>query len=215
VLASRRRLYRERDAIRNPRSNAAREATRPERGRAIAKSGDGTDPGLSVGMETIQRHPIPMIPPWPSTWPIQRKIGFGFVAIIPLALLALTFMGFLLSTIGTPFAQEALAVLFYTHVGSQFITLLVFGHLMVGNPALSPNAKMMWGFAFLFLAPFAIVAYWVMHVMRATAVPGQTADDLPGRHVHVYDYDYTDPQPRGTQRREDGVLIHHIDMTTA
>lgn len=157
------------------------------------------------------------MPPWPETWSTERKVGFGFVAMIPLALLVVTFLCFLLSTFGSRHAEEALPVLFYTHVGAQFITLLIYGNLMIANPALGPTGKMLWGIAFLFLAPFAIATYYVMHVLHPMWPPPPSALPRhgPQRRVHVYDFDYSEHRAHGTQRREDGVLVHHIDVTTA
>jgi len=166
-------------------------------------------------METEQRHAEPTIPPWTAAWSSQRQLGFGVVACIPLFLLASTFLCWFLSAsdVGLPFTWELLPLLFYTHVGAQFITLLVFGHLMIANPMLSGAAKLVWGVAFLFLAPFAIPTYWALHVWQTEAtVPSEGQHRRPRHEIHVYDYDYETHQ-RGTERRADGAIIHHLDAS--
>lgn len=166
-------------------------------------------------METQQRHGEATIPPWTEEWSTRRQLGFGLVACIPLTLLASTFLCWFLSAIevGLPFTFELLPLLFYTHVGAQFITLLVFGHLMIANPMLSGGTKLVWGAAFLFLAPFAIPAYWALHVWQEEAtVPSEGQRRPPQHQVHVYHYDYETHQ-RGVERREDGSFIHHLDAS--
>jgi hypothetical protein len=159
-------------------------------------------------METVQRNANPAIPPWPHTWSRRRQLGFGIVAFIPIVLLAATLLALVLTAFGVaPRLYGALPILAYTHVTSQFITLLVVGHLMVGNPALSGGMKLVWGFFFLFAAPFAVAAYWLFYIWRADE---KGAPDVVGRHVHVYDYDY-EGDGAVTQRRDDDAILHHID----
>lgn len=168
-------------------------------------------------METRQRHAEPYISPWTDRWPRQRQLGFGLVAMIPLVLLATTFLVWFLSAIdvGTPLTADLLPLLFYTHVGAQFITLLVYGHLMVANPALSGAMKLVWGIGFLFLAPFAIPTYWALHVWREEeSDPSELQRGRPAREVHVYDYDY-ETHRRGLEQRDDGSIVHHVDASRA
>jgi hypothetical protein len=166
-------------------------------------------------METRQRHAEPTIPPWTAEWSTRRQLGFGLVALIPLTLLASTFLAWLLSRlgIGTPLTTELLPLLFYVHVGSQFITLLVFGHLMIASPTLSGAMKLVWGAAFLFIAPVAIPAYWALHVWNEEAtVPSESSLRRTRHQIHVYDYDYETHQ-KGVEQREDGAIIHHVDAS--
>lgn len=167
-------------------------------------------------METRQRLAESAIPPWTERWPRQRQIGFGVVACIPLTLLAATFIcGFLTAVgVGLPYSADAMVVLLYTHVGAQFITLLLFGHLMMANPQLSGGAKTVWAAAFLFLAPFAIPTYWALHVWSEEAsVPAEIEGRPPQHSVHVYDYDY-ETHRTGDERRDDGAVVHHMGAET-
>lgn len=157
-------------------------------------------------METSQRHAEPYFPPWTERWPRRRQLGFGVLAAIPPVLLAAAFLAW--------FASSAmLPVLVYVHVGAQFITLLLFGHLMIGNPRLSSSTKAAWSVGFLFLAPLAIPLYWAMHVWDAgeeARTPAELQRRPPERQVHVYDYDYTQPEARESERRDDGSILHHV-----
>lgn len=163
-------------------------------------------------METRQRHAEPYISPWTDRWPKRRQMGFGLVAFIPLILLATTFVVWFLSAlqIGTPATDDVLPVLFYLHVGAQFITVLVFGHLMVAHPLLSGATKLVWGAAFLFLAPFAIPTYWALHVWQEDETDPAEILRRPLREVHVYDYDY-ETHEHGLEQRDDGSIVHHVD----
>lgn len=166
-------------------------------------------------METRQRHAEPTIPPWTEEWSTRRQLGFGLVALIPLTLLVSTFLAWLLARlgVGTPVTSELVPLLFYVHVGAQFITLLVFGHLMIANPMLSGAMKLVWGAGFLFLAPLAIPSYWALHVWNEEAtVPSESSLRRPRHEIHVYDYDYETHQ-KGVERREDGAIIHHVDAS--
>lgn len=166
-------------------------------------------------METRQRHAEPYISPWTDRWPKKRQLGFGGVALIPLTLLATTFLVWFLSAagIGMPVTYDLLPLLFYTHVGAQFITLLVFGHLMVANPLISGATKLVWGAAFLFFAPFAIPTYWALHVWREEETdPSEMQQRRPAREVHVYDYDY-ETHGHGIEQRDDGSIVHRIDAS--
>ncbi len=168
-------------------------------------------------METRQRHAEPTISPWTDRWPTQRQLGFGIVALIPLALLGATFLTWSLSAadIGLPATHDLVPVLFYTHVGSQFITLLVYGHLMVANPYLGGAMKLVWGAGFLFLAPFAIPAYWALHVWREEPTdPSELSRHPPAREVHVYDYDF-ETHREGLEQRDDGSIVHRVDPSRA
>jgi hypothetical protein len=164
-------------------------------------------------METYQRHAEPAIPPWTQQWSYQRRLGFGIVSIIPLVMLMVALGCLTLATLGIarPASVEVLPLLFYMHIGAQFITLLVFGHLMIANPSLGDVTKLIWGIAFLFMAPFAIPTYWAAHVRREEPTLPSLSMAVPAQHeVHVYDYDYETHQ-EGTEVREDGAIVHHID----
>lgn len=164
-------------------------------------------------METRQRLAESTIPPWTERWSTRRQLGFGLVACIPLTLLAATFLCWFLTAIGVGgvYAEDALPILLYTHVGAQFITLLIFGHLMIANPQIGGSAKTVWAAAFLFLAPFAIPTYWALHVWHEDAsVPAELERRRPQHTVHVYDYDY-ETRTKGLDRRDDGSITHHID----
>lgn len=166
-------------------------------------------------MDTEQIHAEATIPPWTERWPRQRQLGFGFVALIPLVLLTATFLCWFLEfvEVGLPYTRDLLAVLFYTHVGAQFITLLVFGHLMVANPTIGGGMKLVWAAGFLFVAPFAIPTYWALHVWNEEAtVPYEGEARRPRHQIHVYDYDYETHQ-KGDERREDGSVVHRIDVS--
>lgn len=164
-------------------------------------------------METRQRHGAPTISPWTDRWPTQRQLGFGLLALIPLALLTSMFLVWLLSAahVGEPGTTSLVPVLFYTHVGAQFITLLVYGHLMISNPYISGAMKLVWGAGFLFLAPFAIPAYWALHVWRQEPTdPSELQRRPPSHEVHVYDYDF-ETRREGLEQREDGSIVHRLD----
>jgi hypothetical protein len=165
-------------------------------------------------METRQRLAESIIPPWTEQWSTRRQLGFGLVACIPLTLLAATFLSWFLAAVGVgvPYTEDAGAVLLYTHVGAEFITLLIFGHLMIANPQLGGGAKTVWAAAFLFLAPFAIPTYWAMHVWHEEAsLPAEMERQRSQHTVHVYDYDYETHQ-KGLERRDDGSIVHHVDV---
>ncbi len=167
-------------------------------------------------METRQRHAEPYISPWTDRWPRQRRLGFGLVALIPLVLLTTTFVVWFLSAvqIGSPVTDDLLPLLFYTHVGAQFITLLVYGHLMIANPTLSGAMKLLWGMGFIFLAPFAIPTYWALHVWQDDETdPSEWQRHPPSREIHVYDYDYETHQ-QGLELREDGSIVHRVDAAS-
>lgn len=158
-------------------------------------------------METRQRHAEPYFPPWTDQWPRRRQLGFGVLAFVPLLLLSASFLAF---SVRAPLSP----VLVYIHVGSQFITLLLFGHLMIANPHLSSTAKAAWSVGFLFLAPFVIPLYWAIHVWNVGAhhpMPSEL-DQVRGldREVHVYDYDYTAAPPEEAIRRPDGAIVHRL-----
>jgi hypothetical protein len=164
-------------------------------------------------MDAQQRHG-PVLLPWTERWPVRRKLGFGLVACIPLGLLAATFLSWLLSElrVGGPLTAQAVTLLFHAHIGAQFITLLVFGHLMIGNPRLSGSSKLVWTSAFLFLAPFAVPTYWALHVWQdETRTSRVSAGPERSRlEIHVYHYDY-ETHRSGVERREDGTVVHHVD----
>src|SRR5687768_12079111 len=66
----------------------------------------------SSGMETVQRHAEPAIPPWTEQWSTRRRLGFGVVALIPTALLAATIGCWALGRIDAiaPYAEQALPI---------------------------------------------------------------------------------------------------------
>jgi hypothetical protein len=157
-------------------------------------------------MDTSQRNAEPYISPWTEHWPRKRQLGFGFLAAIPGLLLGAAFLSWFA---GAGF----LPPLVYVHVGFQFITLLIFGHLLVGNPRLSGSAKLVWAVGFLFLAPFVIPLYWAIHVWEAESslpMPSEMQRQRPEREVHVYDIDYEGSTARESERRPDGAIIHHL-----
>lgn len=165
-------------------------------------------------LETRQRHGEAAIPPWTEQWSQRRQLGFGLVAIIPAVLLTATFAMWLLSTLGVglPATRQLLPLLFYTHVGAEFITLLIFGHLMIANPNLGGVTKLVWAVAFLTLAPFAIPAFWAVHVWHEEpSLPSEGAA-RPARTIRVYDYDY-DTHAEGIERRADGSIHERVDAS--
>lgn len=167
-------------------------------------------------MQTAQRHPDPYIPPWTDQWSTKRRLGFGFLAILPLTMLTILFVLVIANLFGAGFETDLLPVLFYTHVGTTFITLLVYAHLMFANPRLTRRAKGVWAALYFFAAPFSIPVYWGIHIWaRDPMVPdAQTPHSTREHGIHVYDYDYTgDPSDR-VDRREDGAVVHHVDATT-
>lgn len=151
--------------------------------------------------------------PYTALWPMHRKLGVGAVAAIPLILLFALFAVLIVhvADVAHETTSGLLPVLFYIHVGAQFVTLLVFGHLMTSNPILSPRAKTGWSIAFLLFAPFTIPAYWFAHVWHgAGAIVARRRPDGRPPQVHVYDFDY-EGRRSGTERRADGALVHHVD----
>jgi hypothetical protein len=164
-------------------------------------------------METMQRHATPAIPPWTSTWSVRRRLGFGIVAIYPAVLLVAMFVTWMVTGVGDPDPPGIVPGLFYVHVASQFITLLVFGHLMIANPSISSGTKLLWGLCFLFLAPLAIPFYWFLHVWHSEPqLPSESSRVGPhDREIHVYDFDYETHRAVGVRRQDDGAILHHID----
>ena len=171
--------------------------------------------GPSRGMQTVQRHADPYIPPWTASWSKQLRLGFGFLAFLPGFLLTVFFASLAGRMLGIEFASNVLPLLFYTHVGAQFIVLLLFGHLMISNALLSDRARLIWAALFLFAAPFAIPLYWGLHLWHPESrMPDeQTPHTSLDRHVHVYDYDYTHGRHHEDELRDDGAMIHHVDAT--
>jgi hypothetical protein len=173
----------------------------------------------SPDTETVRPQAEPYIPPWTERWPRSRRLGFGIVAFVPTLLLLTTFLVALAAAgrVGYSLVDDVLPILFYTHVGSQFITLLVFGHLLIDNPRLSDRAKVVWGLGFLFLAPAVIPLFWWVHLMhpdtdRYSSETGAKTE-AGGGHVHVYDFDYSarEHPPEGERERADGSIAHEID----
>lgn len=167
-------------------------------------------------MQTLQRHADPYLPPWTRTWSTQRRLGFGLLAILPLFLLMAVLTLVIATALGAPLEPNVPAWLFYNHVGVQFLVLLIFGHLMLGNARLTGRARLIWAALFLFAAPFSIPVYWAIHVWNPT--PNMPDEQTPhtrlDRHVHVYDFDYThSTYDRRTERRPDGAVVHHVDAT--
>ena len=164
-----------------------------------------------VSTSVMQTEFVSKVMPW--TWSASRRAGYGLLAIVPLALLlALVTVGTLGAVANSSFLLfEALPVLAYTHVTAQFITLLIFGHLLMRNPQLERRQKLTWGAAFLFAAPFSVPTYWLLHVLRAPSrLPAESREVESARHIHVYEYDYTPKKRRGTRRRADGVVVHRV-----
>ncbi len=156
-------------------------------------------------MDTCQRHAEPQLSPWTERWPKGRQLGFGLLAASPALLLTAMFLAW--------FAEAPwLPVLVYVYVGLQFLALLLFGHLLVGNPHLSGAAKLVWAVALLSLPPFVIPVYWGLHVWEAEKklpMPSELQRRPPAREVHVYDVDYDLRTPRESERRPDGTTVHH------
>ncbi|HJL16014.1 MAG TPA: hypothetical protein RMH99_10170 [Sandaracinaceae bacterium LLY-WYZ-13_1] len=160
-------------------------------------------------MDTVQRHAEPYIPTRTERWPRSWKMGFGLIAFIPPVLLGLALLALVVDMVGAGLGN-ALPILFYVHVGAQFITLLLFGHLMVSNERLTGPARAIWAAAFLFLAPVAIPLYWWIHVVREreSAHPSASVETSRTATVHVHDYDYTSSGPDEDHRRPDGSVVH-------
>jgi hypothetical protein len=105
------------------------------------------------------------------------------LALLPLLLLTVA----AISGIGASMADRSMlvpAVLFYTHVGTQFLVVAIFGHLMTANRVISRPGKFAWGAYLIFLAPAAVIAYWYVHVWKAE-----------GREKHAADVVHYDPHP--------------------
>jgi hypothetical protein len=49
-------------------------------------------------------------------------------------------------------------------IGTGFFVLLVFGALLGNNPRIRIEERIAWYMAFVFLGPFALPLYWLMHV---------------------------------------------------
>lgn len=160
-------------------------------------------------MQTMQRHADPYITPWTERWPRKMRLGFGLVAFLPTLLLGLVVLVLLASFVGAEVAG-VLPILFYVHVGAQFITLLLFGHLMVSSPHLKGGARTMWTIGFLLLAPVTIPLFWWIHIMRAEDQlhPSTRSELKASARVDVHDYDYTGEGEERDRRREDGAFIH-------
>ncbi|HJL20569.1 MAG TPA: hypothetical protein RMH99_33235 [Sandaracinaceae bacterium LLY-WYZ-13_1] len=158
---------------------------------------------------TVQRHADPEIPTRTEHWPRKWKLGFGLIAFVPPLLLGLALFALLLELVGVGLGQ-LLPILFYVHVGAQFITLLLFGHLMVSNEHLTGAARGVWAAGFLFLAPMAIPLYWWIHVLRerASSHPSMSVETSRTATVHVHDYDYTGGGSEEAHQRPDGAVIH-------
>ncbi|HJL16013.1 MAG TPA: hypothetical protein RMH99_10165 [Sandaracinaceae bacterium LLY-WYZ-13_1] len=159
-------------------------------------------------MDTVQRHANPYIPPRTERWPTKWKLGFGFIAALPPLLLGAALTSLLIG-LAIP-TGDLLPILFYVHVGTQFITLLLFGHLMISNPRLSDTARVIWGVVFLLMAPVGIPLYWWIHVVREaeTTHPSATSELEETATVHVHVYDYRGGARHGDRARPDGTIIH-------
>ncbi len=115
---------------------------------------------------------------------MERRLGFGLLASLPLALLFFT----VLAGIGAQVAGASIAaatMLMYTHFATQLLVLMIFGYLMVSNRRLPVAGKWLWGAFFLVFAPVAVPAYWFVHVWRAE----------PKREVVVTTIDLGVPEP--------------------
>ena len=107
------------------------------------------------------------IDPHTDRWTRKERWGYGVLAFIPLFLLmAVGLIGaidvFYPHGLGL---TDAAAILLYTHFAAQFLVLAIFGKLLIEHETLSTNAKIGWGIAFLCIAPVAVIAYWLMHVV--------------------------------------------------
>jgi hypothetical protein len=112
-----------------------------------------------------ERGPEAAIPPRTYRWPLDRKLGFGALALVPLLLLiAALFAAFVTAAVGV---TSVAAMLMYVHVGAQFLVLVLYAHLLVGNPSLDAPGKVLWAAFMLVLAPAATLAYWYVHVWHA------------------------------------------------
>lgn len=162
-----------------------------------------------------ERERVEQIPARTERWPGTWRAGFGALAFLPTVLLAVTVLALLVSVTVTRggATTDAVPMLFYTHVGAQFLTLLVFGKLMIENPKLTGAARGLWVVGFLFLAPVAIPLYWWIHVVNADkdSEPFTRGEPSETTTVHVYDHDYTSEGPREpAHAREDGAVIHPV-----
>lgn len=116
--------------------------------------------------ESEPRGPRPTISPRTHTWSTERRLMYGVLAALPGVLLFFTAA----TGIGATASDASMtvpAILFYVHVASQLLVLMLFGHLMTANRQLSPVGKLVWGTYFLLLAPAAVLSYWYVHVWRA------------------------------------------------
>jgi len=171
-------------------------------------------------MDTSHPNVQPVFPAWTEKWPRRWRVAFGGLAFLPTVLLFATFALGVATTFGVvwPVSGHALPILVYTQVGTQFITLLVFGHLMVDSPKISGRGKLLWAAGFIVLAPAIIPLFWWMHIFRSPELEHHRAEAAPGAslepEVHVYDYDYEagpdHPRPEGAHRREDGAIVHDV-----
>lgn len=98
---------------------------------------------------------------------MSRKLGYGFLAILPGFLLVLAALVALAQAHAPDMSVSGPAMLMYVHVGTQFIVLLIYGYLLFNNRALSSKGRVAWALYMLFLAPAAVISYWLVHVWRA------------------------------------------------
>lgn len=106
------------------------------------------------------------IPAQPKEWSTNDHIGFGLLAALPITLLALS----VLTAIAVPLFGTPLFVpvaLVYTHVITQLIVLMIYGHLLFANKTMGTSGKVLWALFFLVAAPAAVLVYWYIHVLTA------------------------------------------------
>ena len=126
-----------------------------------------------------QRPPTAGLDPNSDRWPSSRRAAVGALAVAPSVLLVVSLVGALFTAVlGAPMGP--IAVLFYAHVVSQFLIVLLFSHFALTDSALKTTAaRTLWITAFLFAAPVAVPAYWILH-MRA---PSRRTEDVSMRVV--------------------------------
>jgi hypothetical protein len=109
-------------------------------------------------------------PSWGRThrWSVERRLGFGALAALPLGLLIIAGVaGLTAASAGG--SLEVATLLMYTHLGVQLIVLGIFVSLMASNRVLSDRGRLAWVLYFLLLAPAAVISYWYVHVWHAEA----------------------------------------------
>jgi hypothetical protein len=132
---------------------------------------------------------IGQIDPRTRRWAPRARWGFGILAVMPLALLIVGGTLALLDVMvpGHHVLTDLAAMTLYMHFATQFLVLAIFGKLLLEHDEITATGRLWWGVFFLVLAPVAVFAYWIVHVMaeprRSHITVREMAQPLPPRDM--------------------------------